>query len=454
MAATRPRLNPIAGPILGEFLLALTVAMAGLWLASHESDAAGGAFGLVTQMLETSYVVFRVLAIGLGVVITQALGGGQVDSARRTALGALGASTWAGLFVVGCLLVFDDDALQALNAPAPVQELAGPFLAMLAPALMLDAFNLSMAAILRAHLHVRDSLRVMVVMHATHLLCAFVLMRGIGSWDGWGLNGYAVAMLISRAIGLVMHLSLWKQRMSLVPKLRDWFVVHWRMVTPVLRIGGPGAVVEVVYRAMFMVSLASTARLGVEALATHAYTLQILKYVLLVSMAIGWATEIMVGRMVGGGSLKEADALVKKGVRNGIAASASLALICALAAPWLLRGFTKDPAIIHAAQVLLWISILLETGRVFNLVLNGALRATGDAIFPAVSCIASLLLVLGLGSFWMSRWFGLPGIWLVYAADEWIRGLLILWRWLKRGWLQQARDTQRRVRSSSGGSAG
>ena len=36
--AARARLNAIAGPILGEFLLGMTVAMAGLWLASHESD--------------------------------------------------------------------------------------------------------------------------------------------------------------------------------------------------------------------------------------------------------------------------------------------------------------------------------------------------------------------------------------------------------------------------------
>ena len=54
----------------------------------------------------------------------------------------------------------------------------------------------------------------------------------------------------------------------------------------------------------------------------------------------------------------------------------------------------------------------------------------------------------GVGSFWMSRWFGLPGIWIVYAADEWLRGLLLLARWVGRGWLGHARSTQRRVRAA------
>ena len=96
----RPRLNTIAGPLLGEFLLGMTVAMGGLWLASHESDVAAGAFGLVNQILETLNVAFRVLAIGLGVMVTQYLGGEQHAASRRAALLALGASTWVGSLVM------------------------------------------------------------------------------------------------------------------------------------------------------------------------------------------------------------------------------------------------------------------------------------------------------------------------------------------------------------------
>jgi Na+-driven multidrug efflux pump len=199
----------------------MSVAMAGLWLASHTSDAAAGAFGMANQVLETLFVIFRVLAIGLGVVIGQALGGGGAESARRTAMVALGASSWAGLIAVACVLFGDELVLEALNAPAAVLPLAAPFLQLLAPVLLLEAYNLSMAAILRAHLHARDSLYVMVVMHSTHLLLAIPLMRGVGAWDGLGLNGYALAMLASRAVGLALHLWLWRRRMQLVPRGPD-----------------------------------------------------------------------------------------------------------------------------------------------------------------------------------------------------------------------------------------
>jgi len=444
----RPRLNSIAGPLFGEFLLGMTVAMAGLWLASMTSDAAAGAFGMASQVLETVFVIFRVLAIGLGVVITQALGGNRGATARRTAMAGLSASSWAGLVAVACVLFGNEATLELLNTPGEVRPLAGPFLQLLAPALLLEAYNLSMAAILRANLHARDSLRVMLVMHATHLVLAAIFMRGIGPWQGFGLHGYALAMLASRAVGLALHLALWRRRMQLVPRTRDWWALPIPVLALVLRIGIPGAAMELVYRVAFMVSLAATARLGVAALVTHSYTLQLLKYVVLISLAIGWACEIMVGRLAGAGELRAASTLVRKGVRNGLLASGGLALLTALAAPWLLRAFTSDPAVIHAAQLLLWLSLLLETGRVFNLVITGALRATGDVLVPAAASMVSMALVLGVGSFWLGRFFGLPGIWLAYALDEWVRGLLMLARWSWHGWVPHARRTQRHMRTT------
>ena len=441
----RPRLNAIAGPILGEFLLGYTVAIIGLWLASHTSDGAAGSLGLSTQVLETLFVVFRVLAIGMGVVITQLLGGEQTEGARKTALAGLGACSWAGLAVVAVLLLGNDLILDVLNSPDEVILLAAPYLQLLAPAALLEGYNLTMATILRAHLHVRDSLRVMIVMHTSHLVLAVPLMLGFGGWEGLGLYGFAVAMLVSRAIGLGMHLMLWRRRMALVPTLRDWWVFQPKVLAPVLRIGLPGATSELGYRAAFMVSLASVARLGVVALATHSYTLQLLRYVLLISLSIGWACEIMVGRLIGAGHFRLAHELVRKGVRNGLLASGSMALAAALAAPWLMRVFTKDPAVIGAAQTLLWIALALETGRVFNLIVTGALRATGDALFPVIASVGSFILVLGVGSYMLGRAFGLPGIFIAYAADEWVRGLLMMSRWHWHGWLPHARMAQRRV---------
>ncbi len=443
----RPRITPIAGPILGEFLIGISVGMAGLWMASQISDAAAGAFGLSQQVLESLFVLFRVLAIGVGVTITQALGGRRSDAAQRTALVGLGACTWLGAVAAIWLLFFSGWTLDVLNAPASVAALAGTYLPLLALAALLEAYNLVMASILRAHLYARDTLFVMLVMHATHLMLAFPLMVGVGDWDGLGLPGYALALTLSRATGLALHLWLWRRRMNLVPGHRDWWHCPARALMPVLRIGVPGASLDLAYRIAFLMSLSAGAKLGVSALATQAYVLQTLRYVLLISLAIGWACEIMVGHLIGSGEFRSAHQLVRKGLRNGMLASGAMALIVAAGAPWIMRAFTRDPVVIHAAQTLLWISFVLETGRVANLVVLGALRSTGDVIFPVSAAISSLILVLGIGSVVLGQRYGLVGIWIAYAADEWIRGALMFWRWEAHGWVTHARAIHQRMRS-------
>jgi Na+-driven multidrug efflux pump len=443
----RPRITPIAGPILGEFLIGISVMMATLWMASRVSDAAAGAFGMSQQVLETLFVLFRILALGVGVTITQSLGGQRADAARSIALVGLCGCTWAGVVAALGLLVGSGWTLGVLNAPAEVAEIAGRYLPLLALAALFEAYNLVMASILRAHLHARDALRVMLVMHAVHLALAFPLMVGVGGWDGMGLAGNAIALTVSRAIGLALHLRLWRVRMQLVPTRDNWWRCPAYVLMPVLGVGIPGASLEIAYRIAFMMSLASAAKLGVAALATQAYVLQTLRFVLLISLAIGWACEIMVGHLVGSGQFDTAHQLVRKGLRNGVFASGALALAAAIGSPWLMRVFTQDTAVIAAAQTLLWISFALETGRVANLVVFGALRSTGDVILPVSWAIVSIVVVLGFGSVMLGQWWGLVGIWIAYALDEWIRGALMFWRWETHGWVTHARAIHERLRS-------
>jgi Na+-driven multidrug efflux pump len=63
-----------------------------------------------------------------------------------------------------------------------------------------------------------------------------------------------------------------------------------------------------------------------------------------------------------------------------------------------LRQFTSDAEIISKGITLLWLTVILELGRTFNLVVINALRATGDARYPVLAGSTSMLIVLAGGS--------------------------------------------------------
>jgi Na+-driven multidrug efflux pump len=101
--------------------------------------------------------------------------------------------------------------------------------------------------------------------------------------------------------------------------------------------------------------------------------------------------------------------------------------------------------------VLMRIGILLEPGRVFNLVVINALRATGDARYPVLMGMFSMWGVLAFGSWLLGTYFGLglTGVWIAMAADEWLRGLLMYRRWRQRKWLKYAQRTHAGVQTSA-----
>jgi len=446
--AARPALIPIAWPLFSELLLGISVGLVGLALASRASEAASGAFALANSIQATFFLLLRVISLGVSVTITQELGAGNREMADATARASLGASTWVGLATAVGVAASARPLLGMLGAPADVLPLAAPYLEVLAIALGLDAYNASMAAVMRAHLRPRDVLGIILSMHALHLLLCWPLMRGAGVLPGLGLPGYAVAMLVSRAFGIGCHLYLWRRRLGLVPTLRDWWRLRRQRLAPVLHIGLPGAAEGLAYRLALMFTVAAVARMGTAALATQAYAMQVTYFTVLPGLSIGLATEILVGRLIGAGQLGEARRRARRSLGWGLVVSIGVALVAAVTARQSLTLFTHDPAILATAQTLLWITVLLEPGRTFNLVVINALRATGDARFPVAAGVLSMIVVMAGGAWLLGvhLGLGLPGVWIAYAADEWLRGLVMAGRWQRGAWAPHARAAFRRVR--------
>ena len=452
-AAPRPHIFTLAWPLLIELFLAVLAGVVGTAMAARLSDTYGAAFAIANNISVTLFLLFRIVGSGIGVVITQNLGGGRRDVANRVALAMLGASTWLGVFTA--LLAFAGAGwlLGLMRAPAEVLPLATPFLQALAAAMLFDAWNAAMASVMRAHLRTRDTLAVLVAMHLSHLALAVPLMYGWGPLPAMGLPGFAFALLLSRVLGLALHLMLWRRHLGIHPVAGDWWKLRRAELAAVLHIGVPAAAENIAWRLAFMASMAVAGTLGAQALATLAYVHQVGSVVVMFSLATAFAVEIMVGHMIGAGELREAHGLVRGALGRGLVISGVISGGVALAGPWLLGFFTQDPVIIENGALLLWIAVLMELGRTFNLVVINALRAAGDARFPVAAGAASMAIVLAGGSWLLGIYFGLglAGLWIAYAADEWIRGLTMWRRWSVHAWVPHARAARRRLRSGEPG---
>ena len=202
------------------------------------------------------------------------------------------------------------------------------------------------------------------------------------------------------------------------------------------------------YWTAFLLVTTFIARLGSDSLAIQSYALQIQRFAMLFSFSIGLGTEILIGHLVGAGMFEEAYHKLLRSLRTGLIIVTCVMLVVAALAPaarW--ASSRRNAAIVAGGTVLLRLAIVLEPGRVFNVVVISSLRATGDVGFPIQMAVLSMwcvwvpmawLLGLKLG-------LGLVGIWIAMITDEWLRGLLMYRRWKKRRWVKYAERSRAHV---------
>jgi Na+-driven multidrug efflux pump len=429
-------------PILIELGLGIGMNFYAMHLAARLSDKHAAALTLGSQLASATFVFFRILGAGVSVVVAQYLGAGQVSHAAAVARQCVVIAGWGA----GALAVFFALAgkvlLLQLQADASLVALAAPFMLVLAPALLLDAFNAVGASVLRAHLKARDSL---AIIFAMQLVLAATAAPFIGYW---GLPGYALALLVSRSLACVLHYLTWRNYLQISFDWIDFFRPRWQCIKEVLAIGAPAAVENIAYQLAFIVSLGVATKLGSDALATHSYVWQTSSFIMLIAVGLGVSAEVLVGRLIGQSRYAQAQQLVTRVLFIGLGCALTLTVILAVNGKRAIGLFTSNPAIIDTGATLLWLAVLLELGRTCNLIVINSLRGTGDVTFPAQVGVVSMTVVIAGGSLMLGPLWGLVGLWIAYAADEGIRGLMMCWRWYRQSWLPYAQRRSVKVKQA------
>lgn len=442
-----PTLLAIAWPIFIEQTLRILIGTVDTFMVSHVSDGAVAALGVANQFVVLALICFNFIGIGASVVITHHVGAGDRKGAEKIVTTAIAVNTWIGL--AASLVAFTAAAplLRLMQLPEPLMVYARPFLTLMGGTLFMEAMNTAIGASLRSHGYTRDAMVVTVIQNLLNIAASSMLLFGWGGAPKMGVLGVALASVFSRVVASVILWVLLDRRLHLMLRARDFIALPADRIKRILHIGLPAAGEHLSYWVSLMVITSFAARLGGERLATMTYTQNVQRLVILFSISLGLGTEILIGRLIGAGEFEEAYRQVVRSVRTGLMVATSGILVVALAAPQLLGLFSRDPVIVGGGVFLLRLSVLYEPGRVFNIVIINALRATGDARFPIKVAICSewllsvpLCWLLGVKLQW-----GLPGIWIAMLSEEWLRGLIMAWRWKKRRWLKYAHRSRAQV---------
>ncbi len=435
-AADHLSLFHLTWPIFLEVFLFMLMGLADTFMLSALSDNAVSGVGAANQYIHIAILILEVVGNGASIVVSQYLGSRRYFEAAKISALAVTMNLCVGLIMSVVFFFGASRLMTMMNLKGEVLIYAQSYLVIIGSFIFLQAIINALAAVIRVHGWTKQTMYVSLGMNVLHVVLNYGLIFGNLGMPELGVKGAAISSVISRGLAVIVFLWLLYQVMEVRVKLEYYFTYSKEYVQKILNIGLPSAFEQVLYQFCQIIFLYYATYLGAETLAARQYAMNISMFTYLFAIAIGTGTAIIIGRNVGAGKKEEAYHQLWSSVRAAFIFTIIMVVAVTLFRTQLMSIFTDNPEIIAIGASVLVLSILLETGRTMNIVVINSLRASGDARFPVKIGFLSMVCMsvpLGYLLVFVLEW-GLVGIWLAISADEWLRAIIVYFRWKSRKW--------------------
>lgn len=426
----------VTWPLLIELFLNILMGSMDTFMLSHVSDDAVAAVGVSNQLVSIMIILFGFISTGTAVVSAQYLGAKKYADATRVAAISVSINFIFGIVMSIFVVLFRHQYFSLMKLPASLIGYADVYLAIVGGTLFIQAMLFTISAVVRSNGFTRDAMLVSLGMNLIHIFGNYLFIFGSFGVPQLGVTGVSISTAVSRTLAVTVAFIIMYRRLQYPIAVRDYLTFDKTLIRKILKIGIPSAGEQLSYQASQVLITAMITSLGTVALATRIYTMNVMFFIMLFGLAMGQGTQIIVGHLIGAGQKEEAYKRLLKSLRQSLLITICVALVVAVFRRHLIGIFTAEPSIIAVGAGLLAFSIILEPGRTFNLVVINSLRAAGDAQFPVIMGILSMWGVSVTMSYFLGihLGMGLLGFWIAFAMDEWLRGILMYWRWRSRVW--------------------
>ena len=428
---TRKALLALIVPLIIEQILGILMGVVDTMMVSGLGDAAVSGVSLVDMLCALFINMFGALATGGAVVASRAIGAGDPDRAKRSAVGLMLISLAASLLIMGVIYAADVRLIRLLygELEADVSAAARTYMLVTAVSFPFIALYNGAAALFRSMGNSKISMYSSIVVNllnvAGNAFCIYVLHLGV--------FGAALATVVGRIVSCVfLMVKIGDRRLPIHIDYRRLFrdKVDGALVKSILAVGVPGSLESGTFQLGRVLVLGIISSCGTVQIAANAVANNIDSFGVMPGFAFSLAIVTVVGQCVGAGDMRAARFYAYKIMKYCYAALAVVNVGIFAMLSFILGFYAVSPEASELARILIYIhngfAILLWTPA---FVLPNAMKATGDAKYVMVVSMASMFVfrvllssVLGMGA---------VGVWCAMVVD-WVCRITCFWiRWKK-----------------------
>ncbi len=414
----------MAVPVLFGIFTMMSQAFADMWFIGRVGDRelAALSFAFPILMIVTS------IAIGLGAgtssVVARAIGAHNHRRARRLATDSLILSFGITAIVSAIGFLTIEPLFRLLGAPDDMIPLIAGYMTILYAGVPFVVVGMVGMSSMRATGDTRLPSMLMVIASVANVILDPILIFGIGPVPAMGLNGAAMAALLSRAAIFAGTLYFMRTRLNMLTfnkpdpgELRS----SW---ADVLHVGIPAAATNAIIPIATGVITAMLARYGPEAVAGFGVASRVEALTLVLFYSLSAVIGPFVGQNIAAGRADRIFEALRLCTIFCVGTGFVIAALLAFSGAWLPTLFSDNPEVTDVSTKFLMIAPISYGAYGMVMVMNASFNGMGKpmpAVYISVARMAVIYIPL---AFVAERFFGITGIFVAYAFANIVSGVI------------------------------
>jgi MATE family, multidrug efflux pump len=432
---------PIA---LQQFIMS-SLNMVAVLMVGQLGEVQVAAVGLANQIYFLLNLLLFGITTGSAMFTAQLWGKRDVANIRKVLGLALSLGLAAALVFVVIAEVFPQWALGIYSKDPAVVSMGSDYLRVIGLSFVFYAISFCYAIVLRSTGEVRIPLIVTFTSLSVNTFISYILIFGKLGLPALGVQGAAIAVLISRALecGVLLGIAYAKDTPA-AAKLHELFSYDLPFARKVLRLVLPVVANEMLWSTGTTAYSVVYARMSTNAIAAMNIVSSIDQIAFVIFIALGHACAVLVGNRIGAGDKQEAFRYAARTEFLGIIGAIGVGFLVLLSSSSILSLYKVPPVVIDYARRVLIILGLVLWLRASNMILFiGILRSGGDTHFALVMD-GVIIWVVGVPLAFMGAFlFHLPVYWvyLMAMSEELTKWALGMYRFFSRKWIHNLAET-------------
>jgi putative MATE family efflux protein len=411
----------LAGPIIATNFIQTTYGLVDMiWVGKLGSNAVA-AVGTASFFVNLAAALFSMIAIGSGIKVSHSVGAGEEAKAKEFIHNGFMMSIILGFGYMVFILFMKNNLIGFFDlGNRNLEKMASQFLVISMTGTIFTFLNTLFTMVLNSLGNSRKPLHINMVGFLINLAIDPIIIFGIGSFQGLGVVGAAMATL---SANMVVTILFYKNTRKL-PLFSKPFSINYREMKTVLKIGFPISMQRVSFTIISIIMAKIIVQWGADAIAVQKVGIQIESISYLTIGGLQGAVAAFIGQNYGAQKWSR----IKKGYQTALLLTiifgAIISTLFILFAKQIFSLFLTDSSSLGMGIQYLKIIGFSQLFMCLEIMTVGAFNGIGKTYIPPIFSILLTVLRIPMAII-LSNFFGLNGVWMSIGVSSILKGVIL-----------------------------